>query len=183
MKVFKNTNKYNSFYIPVAWLCMLNLEMFHFFRLVVLGAIFHLHKDAFDCHGGQLLHAYYIGLMVLLVASILMTMVVVGASMRGSITNIWPRRAMSKLIYIKVAISIPEIAWNIIGSYWVFGLSSGCETHVVMTVKGAVISGWVIGLIVLIGIAIVFDPLGALHHTNSQAQELALSAKRVWEKR
>lgn len=159
--------------------------------MVALSAVFHVHKDAFDCDGGELLHAYLIGLLTLLVVSIVMTSVVVGTSMQGTITNIWPRRRLTKLIYIKCAISVPELAWNIIGSYWAFGLSHGCETHIVMTVKGAVISGWIIGLIVLIGIAIVFDPLGTLHrsgngHSSGNDQEMAqaaLSAKRVWERR
>lgn len=150
-----------------------------------------LHKDALGCNGGELLHAYFIGLIFLLVLSIFMTVLVVFNSMSGTITNFWPRRRMSKLIYIKLAISLPELAWNIMGTYWAFGKSSGCEAHVVMIVKGAVITGWVIGLIVVIGIAVVFDPLGALHpiqgQQDSQGKEMAaaaaMSAKRVWERR
>ena len=119
-----------------------------------------------------------------------MTGVIVYTSAQGTITNNSPRQKLPKMIYIKFAITLPELAWNIIGAYWAFGMSSGCEEHIVMTVKGAVISGWVIGFIVIIGIAVIFDPLGALHMVKSSGSESHTSditakdsAKRVWEAR
>ena len=149
------------------------------FRLIAISVVFHLHKNTFDCTGGHLLKAYYIGLLTLLVISIIMTAVIVYISMQGTITNTHPRRRMNKLIYTKLGISIPELVWNILGSYWAFGLSSGCEVHVVWTVKGAVLSGWVIALIVIVGILIVFDPLGG--NRDSGSLQGADNAKRVWE--
>ena len=151
------------------------------FRLIAISVVFHLHKDAFDCTGGHLLKAYYIGLLTLLSISIVMTAVIVYHSMQGTITNLHPRRRMNKLIYVKLAISLPELVWNILGTYWAFGMSSGCELHVVWTVKGAVLSGWVIAFIVIIGIIVVFDPLGGKKEVaNLQGSD---SAKRVWEVR
>lgn len=149
--------------------------------LIAISVVFHLHKDAFDCTGGHLLKAYYIGLLTLLSVSIVMTAVIVYHSMQGTITNLHPRRRMNKLIYVKLAISLPELVWNILGTYWAFGMSSGCELHVVWTVKGAVLSGWVIAFIVIIGIIVVFDPLGGKKEVaNLQGSD---SAKRVWEVR
>ena len=119
-----------------------------------------------------------------------MTGFIAYTSAQGTLTMDLPRRKIPKLIYIKFAITLPELAWNIIGAYWAFGMSSGCEEHIVMTVKGVVISGWVIGLIVVIGIAIIFDPLGALHKVHptgsdnhSMDSHATDSAKRVWEAR
>ncbi|XP_060599676.1 diacylglycerol lipase-beta-like isoform X2 [Ruditapes philippinarum] len=159
--------------------------------IAVVSAIFHMHKDTLDCHDGNLLHTYYIGLLSLLAISILMTIAVVYVSMQGTITNCSPRRKISKLIYTKFAITLPELAWNIMGTYWAFGVSSGCEKHIVLTVKGVVIFGWVMGIVVLIGIGVVFDPLGALHQKSDGGQhqrdsadkEISNSAKRVWETR
>ncbi|KAL4240297.1 hypothetical protein ACF0H5_001090 [Mactra antiquata] len=153
--------------------------------LIVVSVIFDLHKTAFDCRGGHLLLTYFIGLLTLLVISTVITLIVVYISMRGTITNSWPRRSIPKLVYIKCAICLPELAWNVMGSYWAFGLSSGCESHVIWTVKGVVLSGWIIGLVVLAGIGIVFDPLGALHNTDSgnDSQQMSAAAKRVWETR
>ena len=65
------------------------------------------------------------------------------------------------------------------------------------TVQGAVITGWVLGVLIIIGIAIVFDPLGKINkvlprtlssdlqsNERSQFLEGALStAKQAWEKR
>ncbi|XP_053393222.1 diacylglycerol lipase-beta-like isoform X2 [Mercenaria mercenaria] len=159
--------------------------------ITVVSAIFHLHKDTLDCHDGNLLHTYYIGLLSLLAISIVMTIIIVYVSMQGTITNCAARRKMSKLIYVKFAITFPELAWNIMGTYWAFGMSSGCEKHVVLTVKGVVLFGWVMGIVVLIGIAVVFDPLGAIHpradggqqHKDKDDMEISNSAKRVWETR
>ena len=149
------------------------------FRLIAISVVFHLHKDTFDCTGGHLLKGYYIGLLTLLVISIILTAVIVYTSMQGTITNVWPRRKLSKLIYVKLAISLVELVWNILGTYWAFGKSSGCELHVVLTVKGAVLSGWVLAFIVMIGIIVVFDPLGGKKEVPSL--QGADSAKRVWE--
>lgn len=148
-----------------------------FYRVIGISVVFHFHRDAFDCTGGHLLKAYYIGLLTLLVVSIIMTAIIVYVSMQGTITNTRPRRQLSKLIYMKLAISFPELVWNILGTYWAFGKSSGCELHVVAAVKGAVLSGWVIAVIVIIGIIVVFDPLGGKRDTSAE------SAKRVWEAR
>lgn len=147
--------------------------------LIAISVVFHLHKDAFNCTGGHLLKAYYIGLLTLLVVSIIMTAVIVYISMQGTVTNTHPRRRMNKLIYTKFGISLPELVWNILGTYWAFGLSSGCELHVVWTVKGAVLSGWVIAFIVIVGILIVFDPLGGKRDSGSL--QGADNAKKVWE--
>ncbi|XP_052783636.1 diacylglycerol lipase-beta-like isoform X1 [Mya arenaria] len=148
--------------------------------LVVVSVIFHLHKDAFNCKGGDLLHAYFVGLLTLLVVSILMASVVVYLSMQGTITNQWPRRKITIPLYIKVAICLPELAWNIMGTYWSFGISSGCEVPVVLTVKAVVLTGWVIGIIVLVGLGIVFDPLGAIHGSSTASKE---QAQRLWQTR
>ena len=65
------------------------------------------------------------------------------------------------------------------------------------TVQGAVITGWVLGVLIIIGIAVVFDPLGKINKVHpralssdlqsnerSQFLEGALStAKQAWEKR
>jgi len=146
-----------------------------------VSVIFHLNKDAFyDCSGGHLLHTYYIGLLATLSVSIFITIFVVYISTRGTIINTTPRRHIIIPIYLKFLIAFPELAWNIMGTYWAFGLSSGCDDEVIKTVKCVVISGWGVGIIVLIGLAVVFDPLGTVHRSKEEA---AKSANRVWKAR
>lgn len=144
--------------------------------LTVIAVVFHHHKEAFNCNGGHLLWTYYVGVLTLLSLSILLSIMIIHVSMKGSITNTFPRRRMPYLLYLKVLLGMPELTWNILGSFWAFGKSTGCETLAVWTVKGAVICGWCLCVIISVGIVILFDPMG---HTRSRGH---LSVK-VWEKR
>lgn len=171
-----------------------------FLRLVWITAIsivYSVHSDAiFDCKDGRLLKAYYIGVLVLLSVTALLCASIVYVSMQGTIMITSPRKKLSKLLYLKIIITLPELVWNILGTYWSFLQSSNCQEFVVRTVQGAVITGWVLGVIVMIGIAIVFDPLGKVHKKHdsscsdlqsdekSQILEGAMTAaKQAWEKR
>jgi sn1-specific diacylglycerol lipase len=106
-----------------------------------------------------------------------------------------PRQKLAKLLYLKLAITVPEIVWNILGTYWSFLRSSNCEEFVVKTVQGVVITGWILGVVVIIGIAIVFDPFGRTHVKSRTSSDLQsgessqffegarITAKQTWEKR
>jgi len=172
----------------------------YFFRLIAISIVFHLHQDvASQCDGGELLQAYYIGLLTLLSLTIVLAVITVYTSMQGSITNSYPRKRITKLLYIKIGVSFPELIWNCMGTYWSFGWSSsGCETHIVRTVQGAVISGWILALILLVGLGVVFDPLGGKStrpRTHSQLVRLEsntreqfvnrarAAARKTWERR
>lgn len=170
----------------------------HFcYRITAISIVYSVHSDAiFECKDGRLLKAYYIGVLVLLSVTALLCASIVYVSMQGTIMITSPRKKLSKLLYLKIIITLPEIVWNILGTYWSFLQSSNCQEFVVRTVQGAVITGWVLGVIVMIGIAIVFDPLGKVHKKHdsscsdlqsdekSQILEGAMTAaKQAWEKR
>ena len=56
--------------------------------------------------------------------------------------------------------------------------------QVVWTVKGAVIAGWIIIVVLLVGMWIVFDPLGS--HTSPHREtemDATAAAARLWETR
>nr|XP_022316925.1 sn1-specific diacylglycerol lipase beta-like isoform X2 [Crassostrea virginica] len=172
-----------------------------FLRLVWLAAIsivYSVHSDAiFHCSDGHLLQVYYIGVLVLLTVSSVLCAFIVFVSTRGTIMITAPRKNLTKLLYLKLVITLPELVWNILGTYWSFLESSNCQEFVVRTVQGAVITGWVLGVLIIIGVAIVFDPLGKINKVHprklssdlqsnerSQFLEGALStAKQAWEKR
>lgn len=97
-----------------------------------------------------------------------------------------------------MGVSLPEFVWNVLGTYWSFGLSntSDCEPSVVMTVRGAVLCGWVMAFVILVGLFIVFDPLGGLRakrksqlgvlESDTQEQMITTAqhaAKKTWETR
>ncbi|KAL5018349.1 hypothetical protein ScPMuIL_004071 [Solemya velum] len=168
--------------------------------LIAVSIVYGGNHQTFHCASGPLLQAYYIGLLTLLSICIVFTAIVVHISMKGSMTNIHPRRKLTKLIYVRIALTIPEFAWNILGTYWAFGQTDQCLPEVVGTVKGVVLSGWCIAVIVIVGIIIIFDPLGGFYkqkHRNrenklkriasSSSRQAAVgakaAAKKVWETR
>ncbi|XP_033734525.1 sn1-specific diacylglycerol lipase beta-like isoform X2 [Pecten maximus] len=166
--------------------------------LIAISIVFHIHQaEPQSCSGGTLLQAYFIGALCLLCLTIVLDMVIVYTSMQGSIMYPYPRKRMPRLLYVKMSVSVPELAWIVLGTYWSFGLASGCEPSVVMTVKGAVLCGWVIAFLILIGLFIVFDPLGGLRakrsqghigvlESSSQQQVLTTAhhtAMKTWERR
>ncbi|XP_069123504.1 diacylglycerol lipase-beta-like isoform X2 [Argopecten irradians] len=139
--------------------------------LIAISIVFHIHQnEPQNCSGGTLLQAYFIGALCLLCLTIILDMAIVYTSMQGSIMYPYPRKRMPRLLYVKISVSVPELGWIVLGTYWSFGLASGCEPSVVMTVKGAVLCGWAIVFLIIIGIFIVFDPLGGLRARRSQAQ-------------
>ncbi|XP_029633250.1 diacylglycerol lipase-beta [Octopus sinensis] len=144
--------------------------------LIAIIVVFNHHKEAFSCNDGHLLWTYYIGVITLLSISIVLTIGIISISMKGSITNTFPRRKLPYFLYLKVLLGMPELIWNVLGTFWAFGKSTGCDYMLVLTVKGAVICGWCICIVISFGIVLLFDPIG-YGHTRRYP-----SAK-VWEGR
>ncbi|KAK3090708.1 hypothetical protein FSP39_013912 [Pinctada imbricata] len=164
--------------------------------LIAISIVYNYHgSTVWDCNGGGFLKGYYIGLLLLLCICIVLSAVIVFISMKGSITNVGPREKLVLFLYIKIAISVPELIWNILGTYWSFSESKECQRSVVWTARGAVISGWILAVIVIIGVIVVFDPLGKqsrkdCNTTRLQSDPTAqvtdsamVASRKAWEKR
>ncbi|XP_051695034.2 diacylglycerol lipase-beta isoform X7 [Oryctolagus cuniculus] len=78
-----------------------------------------MHRGKLDCAGGVLLSSYLIVLIVLLAVIICTVLAIVCVSMRGTICNPGPRKSMSKLLYIRLALFLPEMVWASLGAAWV----------------------------------------------------------------
>ncbi|XP_062035933.1 diacylglycerol lipase-beta isoform X2 [Lepus europaeus] len=78
-----------------------------------------MHRGKLDCAGGVLLSSYLIVLMVLLAVIICTVLAIVCVSMRGTICNPGPRKSMSKLLYVRLALFLPEMVWASLGAAWV----------------------------------------------------------------
>lgn len=158
---------------------------------MAIAIVYMVHKNAFDCDGGVFLEVYYIGLLVNLIIHILLCTAIMLTSMRGSILNVQPRKMMPQLLYCKLGFTVPEIVWQIVGSYSAFGASVSCEWHVIWTIRGAVLCGWAAGIGVIIGLLIMFDPLGGRTSSvrddsfegNVVLHDRAGDAIKVWIKR
>jgi uncharacterized membrane protein len=104
-------------------------------------------------------------------------------SSRGTITNVEPRKWVSKILYVKLSLSFfLELVWILIGTYFAFGDTSSCDKEVVLTMKFAVLTEWFVALIVMIGIVIVFDPLGKKRDYSGTEREFQKATK-MWENR
>ena len=155
--------------------------------MVCISVVFSLHKDQLEpsedgCQGGYLLKYYYLGLLAILACHLLLDIIIIIIASRGTIINPHARRHMPIFIYIKFLFYIPELAWTVFGTYWSFEKDTveGCNLVVIWTVRVAALAGWVIMLALVIGLLIVFDPMGRQsggRNIDSQA------AKRVWERR
>ncbi len=72
---------------------------------------------------------------------------------------------------------------------WAFDLHIHyeCDPTVVIVMKVTAIAGWILLLMVVVGLLVVFDPLGgkrsSLRAGNLDEAETASAAKRLWELR
>ncbi|XP_053327193.1 diacylglycerol lipase-beta [Spea bombifrons] len=161
-------------------------------------ALYSVHKGHFECVGGPALHSYLIVLIVLLAAIICTLSAIVYVSMQGTISNPGPRKCMPKVMYVRLTLYLPELAWAVLGAIWVSDNSVRCDKALVHVVLLTVIASWVILFFTMIAVVIVFDPLGhkkALYYADNEIHNLESSqshqvlsnvkktAARVWETR
>ncbi|XP_075383650.1 diacylglycerol lipase-beta isoform X2 [Tenrec ecaudatus] len=101
-------------------------------------ALYLQHRRQLDCMGGTLLSTYLVVLMVLLTVVIFTMAAIVHVSMRGTICNPGPRKSMPKLLYIRLALFLPEVVWAAVGAIWV---SQGvqCNRTVVIGIIATVV--------------------------------------------
>ncbi|NXK64140.1 DGLB lipase, partial [Sylvietta virens] len=160
--------------------------------------LYTVHKGQFNCPGGGLLHSYLLGLIILLASIICALSALVYISMQGTISNPGPRKSLPKILYTRLLLYFPEFIWAVVGAVWVSDNSVQCEKTVINGVIGTVIASWIIIIFTVIGVVIVFDPLGgkktfylpdgvSRNLESSQSGQLLYnvksSATRVWEKR
>ncbi|XP_044289035.1 diacylglycerol lipase-beta [Varanus komodoensis] len=157
-----------------------------------------IHKGRFNCAGGGLLHNYVLVLLILLVAIICVLVSIVYLSMQGTISNPGPRKSLPKLLYLRLALYLPELIWAVVGIIWVSDHGVNCERTMINAIYGTVIASWIIIIFTVVAIVIVFDPLGGRQRVyvvdtacrnleSSQSEQLFYNVKktatRVWEKR
>uniref|UniRef100_A0A672M662 sn-1-specific diacylglycerol lipase n=1 Tax=Sinocyclocheilus grahami TaxID=75366 RepID=A0A672M662_SINGR len=167
---------------------------------IVTLVLYTNHKGQFDCQGGTYLHNYLVVLLVLLAVIILTLCAIVYISAQGTIMNPGPRRSMPALVYLRALLYFPEFIWACLGAVWVSDNSTGCKPAEVGAVIGAVVSSWIILLSMVVGVLVVFDPLGSQRPgvlpdaplgvrdlESSESSQLFYTAhtvaSRVWESR
>ncbi|XP_042636969.1 diacylglycerol lipase-beta [Orycteropus afer afer] len=122
-------------------------------------ALYLKHREKLDCAGGALLSSYLVVLIVLLAVIICAVSAIVCVSMKGTICNPGPRKSMAKLLYLRLALFLPEVVWASLGAAWVAD-GVACDRTVVNGIIAAVIVSWIVIAATVVTIIIVFDPLG-----------------------
>ncbi|XP_026981527.1 diacylglycerol lipase-beta isoform X1 [Sagmatias obliquidens] len=155
-----------------------------------------MHRGKLDCPGGVLLSSYLIVLIILLAVIICTVSAIVCVSMKGTICNPGPRKSMSKLLYVRLALFLPEMVWASLGAAWIED-GVQCDRTVGNGIIATVAVSWIIIASTVVTIVIVFDPLGGKmapyppagpHHLDSRESSqllngLKTAATSVWETR
>ncbi|XP_058567069.1 diacylglycerol lipase-beta isoform X2 [Neofelis nebulosa] len=155
-----------------------------------------LHRGKLDCAGGVLLSSYLIVLIVLLAVIICTLTAIVCVSMKGTICNPGPRKSMAKLLYIRLALFLPEMGWASLGAAWIAN-DIQCDKTVVNGIIATVVVSWIIIVSTVVTIIVVFDPLGGKmapyssagpnhldsHESSQLLNGLKTAATSVWETR
>ncbi|XP_061456212.1 diacylglycerol lipase-beta isoform X1 [Rhineura floridana] len=160
--------------------------------------LYSIHKGQFNCAEGGSLHSYLLVLIILLAAIICALSSILYVSMQGTISNPGPRKSLPKLLYLRLALYLPELVWAVVGAIWVSIRRLNCERTMINAMFGTVIASWVIIVFTIVAVVIVFDPLGGKKTVylgsctnrnleSSQSGQLFYNVKktatRVWEKR
>ncbi|XP_008822224.1 sn1-specific diacylglycerol lipase beta isoform X1 [Nannospalax galili] len=155
-----------------------------------------MHRKKLDCPGGVLLSTYLIVLLILLAVIIGVVLAITCISMKGTICNPGPRKSMSQLLYVRLALFLPEMIWASLGAAWV-ARGIQCDRTVVIGIITTVIVSWIVIGATVFSIIFVFDPLGGKmtpypsacpdhldsNDSNQLINGLKTAAKSVWETR
>ncbi|XP_031568026.1 sn1-specific diacylglycerol lipase beta-like isoform X2 [Actinia tenebrosa] len=154
--------------------------------VTVLCIIFGVyHSQIRLCTASFALQSFFIGVIALTFIVILNEIAIIWMSMRGSVINTRPRRHIPILLYIQIALYVPETCLSALGIYWAFYESKGCEDGLTIPVKITVVLQWCLFLTVLVVVVVFFDPLGSTQITDHGEDRRALQEKttKIWERR
>ncbi|EFX76477.1 hypothetical protein DAPPUDRAFT_306186 [Daphnia pulex] len=133
---------------------------------IVTVVIWMYHAPYLNCEDGQMLQMYLGGVLFILVIILMANAFLIKHSMRGAIMDVRARKNVPTILYIRIILGVPEMAWTVVGSVGVFSTKDSCITSemTLRVVQGLVIFNWILVVLFFIGVMLVFDPLGH-HHT------------------
>ncbi|XP_033123778.1 sn1-specific diacylglycerol lipase beta-like [Anneissia japonica] len=139
-----------------------------FVWMIAVSIIFIIHFTGHNhfesCQGEQKTIVYFSGFLFILIATIILEILIIYVSSRGTIVNVYPRRHIPRLLYIRLFLYIIEIIWSVFGIFIVHSHwkpeSSACDGTIMNIILAVVLLSW-FGLIInLIAVCVKFDPLG-----------------------
>ncbi|KAK0077093.1 hypothetical protein PV326_010305 [Microctonus aethiopoides] len=157
--------------------------------LVLIGiACLRYYDETWKCKtGGELVRVFLVGEIVILGVVTILMFIIVNHSARGSIGDTYARRFVQPLLTVKILLVLPEIAWNILGTLWILSDYVQCndEYYTSTVIKSLVFFDWVLIGLAILGLALVFDPLGSLSHSDKALEDSVEHGKvsRIWLRR
>jgi hypothetical protein len=131
--------------------------------LIILSIIFGIsYHDIPECNDGRLAKVYFAIMIPLLFSEFITEIIITGISMRGSVMDTARRLSITKFIYLRLVLFLPEIVVTVAGTVWIFHPGADCDTDIVWSIRVLVGCQWAIIIIVPILIAILFNPMGKL---------------------
>ena len=127
------------------------------------------YDDISRCNESKLVKIFFLAIIPLLVFEFLTEVCITFISMKGSIMNTRIRSPITKFIYIRLFLFIPELALTLAGSVWIFDPGVNCDTNIIWSIRVLIGFQWAVLIVVIIFIALFFDPLGQL---NSKGERL-----------
>ncbi|XP_014208367.1 sn1-specific diacylglycerol lipase beta-like [Copidosoma floridanum] len=157
--------------------------------LVLIGiACWKYYGETWRCKsGGDLVRVYLVGELAILGSVTILLLFIVNHSARGSITDTYARRYVQPMLTLKILLIAPEIVWNILGSVWLCSDVVQCsrEHYTTGVVEALVLFDWVLIGLTILGLALIFDPLGSLGLTDKQLEDSIEHVKisKIWLRR
>ncbi|XP_046750668.1 diacylglycerol lipase-beta-like isoform X2 [Diprion similis] len=149
-------------FIRIIWLILMTIACIKYY------------EETWKCRtGGELVRVFLAGELTLLGIIATLLFVIVTYSSKGSITDTYSRRLVEPLLTVKVLLIFPEVAWNVLGTFWVFTRHVECsdDNYTIPVVEGLVLFHWVLLGLTMLGLALVFDPLGSLGLEDKTLQD------------
>ncbi|XP_028395223.1 sn1-specific diacylglycerol lipase beta-like [Dendronephthya gigantea] len=129
--------------------------------LIILCIVFGIsYHDIPECNEGKLAKVYFWIMIPLLFLEFFLEIIITAISMRGTVMDTTQRSSITKFIYIRLAMFIPEFGLTLMGSIWIFNPGVDCDTEIVWSIRVLVGCQWAVLIIVLIFLIILFNPMG-----------------------
>ncbi|KAF4528250.1 hypothetical protein B566_EDAN014408 [Ephemera danica] len=145
------------------------------------------------------LRTYVAGSACVLALSTATVALLVVHSARGAPIEVEARKYVPSILKFKLLLMFPELAWNVLGTLWAYELGSVAprcsgEAFSHTVIKGVLVFNWVSLGLTLLGLALLFDPLGSAHHwapcnggPNCEEEEHVMAqvqrSRRLWQRR
>jgi len=117
-------------------------------------------------------------MIIILTVAVFLSAAIAYSSAHGTMVDPSGRECVAPLLLGRMALSILDIVWTGCGTRWAF-VETNCDDVVVIVVRCAVVAGWLLVFALIVGVIVVFDPLGH-HHSGSDVRG---ESERLWKLR